>query len=55
LDDKAQTAIEYLLLIGVGIFLVIAVAALIKNFVLTPTLATAGNQTDLYRNMTNTS
>ena len=55
MDDRAQTAIEYLLLIGVAIFLVILVIALIKNFIVAPTLANAGNHTDLYHNLTNVS
>ena len=55
LDDRGQTAMEYLLLIGAGILVAIMVFVFVKNYLLTPTLATAGNETDAYKNLTNAS
>jgi len=55
MDDRAQTAVEYLLLIGAGILVVLTVAALIRTTILAPALSTAENQSATYRNLTNIS
>ncbi|MCX6767798.1 MAG: hypothetical protein NTY90_03675 [Candidatus Micrarchaeota archaeon] len=55
MDDAAQTAVEYLLLIGAALMVVIIVVALIRLVIVSPTLASAENKTAAYRNLTNVS
>lgn len=55
MDEKAQTSIEYILLIAGALIITVIIIAITKGFLVSPSYSSIDQSSDMYYNFTNCS